>query len=433
VKSNCLDPKKGVSSFGYDEETGTAQIGRFLAQPKHVNYTLKGNMRKMSRVKSDTDGKAHHSPDVLPDDNETVIETTDDGTEVEDTGITRPFDPTLINVVTKQMSLDTLVKRIHEGEVDLSPGFQRAEVWKPKAKAQLIESLLIRIPLPAFYMDATDEDNWLVVDGLQRLSAIRDFVIDQTLKLQGLEFLAKFEGKIFPDLPRNYQRRIEETQVTVYLIEKGTPPEVKFNIFKRINTGGMPLSSQEIRHALNQGPVTDFLKQLAESEEFLMATDRGVNDKRMAARECVLRFFAFCLTPPDSYKEADFDAFLSKAMADLNSISETDRQILALRFRRAMKASYDIFRDAAFRKLGHLVRTPVNKALFEVYATTLDAQSDKHLELYSKTRESVRQRVKHLLQSDAKFLNAVSQGTGDVTKVKYRFSKFRAVVEEGLL
>jgi hypothetical protein len=152
------------------------------------------------------------------------VEETSDGTEFEDTGISKPFNPTLINILSKQMSLDTLIKRMREGEVDLSPDFQRAEVWKPTARSRLIESLLIRIPLPAFYMDATNEDKWLVVDGLQRLSTLRDFVIRNSLKLQDLEFLIQFHGFRYRDLPRNYQRRIEETQVTVYLIERELPP-----------------------------------------------------------------------------------------------------------------------------------------------------------------------------------------------------------------
>jgi hypothetical protein len=226
----------------------------------------------MDSIGNDTG--ATNDENEIPDE-EFDLEATD-GTEYEDTSIEKPFNPTLINILSKQMSLDTLLKRMREGEVDLAPDFQRAEVWKPTARSRLIESLLIRIPLPAFYMDATNEDSWLVVDGLQRLSTLRDFAVKKTMRLRDLEFLVQFDGMRYGDLPRNYQRRIEETQVTVYLIEKGTPPEVKFNIFKRINTGGMPLSSQEIRHALNQGPVTSYLKKLAHSQDFKQATYNGV-------------------------------------------------------------------------------------------------------------------------------------------------------------
>ncbi|MBF0437755.1 MAG: DUF262 domain-containing protein [Magnetococcales bacterium] len=237
------------------------------------------------------------------------------------------------------MSLDTLIRRMKEGEIELSPDFQRNEVWQPPAKSRLIESLLIRIPLPAFYMDATNEDRWLVVDGLQRLSTLRDFVIpkseDKRLRLVGLEFLTELSGKGFDELPRNYQRRIEETQVTVYLIEEGTPPEVKFNIFKRINTGGLPLSPQEIRHAMNQGPVTGFLKELAESQEFRDATKGEIWDNRMSDREFVLRFFAFVLIP-DRCNEIDDDTFLMEAMDRLNKMSDQERQVLKLRFYRVL-------------------------------------------------------------------------------------------------
>jgi len=360
------------------------------------------------------------------------IEKTSDGTEFEDTGISKPFNPTLINILSKQMSVDTLIKRMREGEVDLSPDFQRAEVWKPTAKSRLIESLLIRIPLPAFYMDATNEDRWLVVDGLQRLSTLRDFVLLNSMKLQNLEFLTQFHGLRYKELPRNYQRRIEETQVTVYLIEKGTPAAVKFNIFKRINTGGLPLSSQEIRHALNQGPVTSFLKQLASSREFLKATDSGVSDERMAARECVLRFLAFTVTPPESYKAADFDAFLSDAMASLNRMSDAQRKDIGDRLIRALRASHEIFGDAAFRKPKRRIKSPVNKALFEVWTVAMDCQTDADLTLMKAARKKVLQSVIALMQSDNEFLNAISQGTGDIAKVRLRFNRFRSRVEEAL-
>lgn len=392
-----------------------------------------GSMMNVENAKTNSIAVAFSNDLESSSDLQSDFEITPDGTEYEDTGITKPFNPTLIDIATKQMSLDTFIKRMREGEINLAPDFQRSEVWKPTAKSRLIESLLIRIPLPAFYMDATDEDNWLVVDGLQRLSTLRDFVITKTMRLQDLEFLTQFQGLGYDNLPRNYQRRIEETQVTVYLIERGTPPEVKFNIFKRINTGGLPLSAQEIRHALNQGPVTEYLKRLAHSDEFRQATYGGVSDNRMAARECVLRFLAFTLTPPDEYKAADFDSFLSDAMGSLNRMLDTERKKLAGRFVRALNAAHEIFHEAAFRKPRQGRRlSPVNKALFEVWTVAMDYLSDETLRHLKASPDEVTDKVVNFIRNDHVFLNAISQGTGDATKVKFRFRRFREEVQKAV-
>ena len=129
----------------------------------------------------------------------------------------KPFNPSKIDITTKHLTIDLLIKRLKADpiEIDLAPAFQRkGDLWDDQKQSQLIESLLIKFPLPAFYFDGSDNNKWLVVDGLQRLSSLRNFVILKKLKLQGLEFLNKLEGDGFDDLPRNLQRQIEEAQIT---------------------------------------------------------------------------------------------------------------------------------------------------------------------------------------------------------------------------
>ncbi|MBF0136293.1 MAG: DUF262 domain-containing protein [Magnetococcales bacterium] len=302
----------------------------------------------------------------------------------DDVGDARPFDPRKVKIETKPMTLAPLIQRMREGRINLAPEFQRQEVWKLTAKSRLIESLLIRIPLPAFYMDASDENSWVVVDGLQRLCTLRDFVVPhdegRRLILQDLEYLKDLEGKSFHDLHRPLQRRIEETEIIVFLIEKGTPCDLKFNLFKRINTGGLPLSSQEIRHALHQGPATRFLKELARTDEFLRATGGDVADDRMQAREYILHALAFLLTPYTAYA-GDFNAFLGETMVRMNNMSDQELASLRNRFMRAMVHAEKIFGEQAFRKPtkpGDRV-LPISRALFEVWSVGLDSLSDDEL------------------------------------------------------
>jgi hypothetical protein len=349
--------------------------------------------------------------------------------------ITQPFDPARIRVDTKPMVISLLMDRVRQKEIDLTPGFQRkGGIWSVKAKSQLIESLLIRIPLPAFYMDGSDESKWLVVDGLQRLSTLKSFVIDKTLQLTGLEFLGnECNGKKFDQLPRNLQRRILETQVTVFLIQENTPPEVKFNIFKRINTGGLPLSSQEIRHALNQGKACTLLQELAESEEFQTATHNGIRDDRMGDRECILRLLAFMTTSYRDYKANNIDAFLNQCMIDLNRLPDHALQRLKLRFKRTMVYCYRIFGDRAFRKQkrGTPRRYPINRALFEVWAANIETLSPESVDQLQAKAADLQERFLTLLD-DPDFAASISYGTGDPQKVRIRFSNINKIIGETL-
>ncbi len=351
-----------------------------------------------------------------------------------DDAITHPFDPTLIRVETLTVTINLLLSRIKEAEIDLSPEFQRkAGIWSAGAQSRLIESLLMRIPLPALYVDGTDDDKWVVIDGLQRLTTLKRFVIDKSLRLTGLEFLTNFTNYTYDDLPRNFQRRIQETQLTVYLISRGTPEEVKFTIFRRINTGGKPLSPQEIRHALNQGPSTRLLEELAMSAEFQAATAGGVANDRMDDREMVLRFLAFTITHYSEYAVQDFDAFLNRSMRQINELPEAEREALKHQFTRAMRAAEAIFGNDAFRKRynpDHR-RMPINKSLFETWSVNLSTLNDAELDMVIERKAQVQEQFIDLM-NEREFDAAISQGTGDLAKVRRRFERVHELLREVL-
>jgi len=354
--------------------------------------------------------------------------------------IDRPFDPNKIKVTTEKKNIDLLVRRIDHGEVDLAPEFQRrARVWQAHRRSQLIESLLLRIPLPVFYVSANAQDDWAVVDGLQRLTTIHDFV-KGGFKLSGLEYLDMLDGLTFDDLDRSMQRRIEETELVINVIQPGTPEEVMINIFRRINTGGVPLTGQEIRNALNKGPVRSYLKALAEHPAFKAATDNSVSDKRMDAQEMILRFLAFRITDPAEYKLNDLDTFLNETMRHINSMSEDERVRLADDFVRAMTAAKDIFDRVAFRKPrftpeGTLStdRNPISKALFEAWAHALASLTDDEIRNAVEARKRILDGFVDLMVNDSEFVISISYSTGVPKRVSKRFSEVAAVLRSSLM
>ena len=363
----------------------------------------------------------------------------DDGMEV-GVFIDEPFNPALIQVQAKTTVLDLLMRRIRTNAIELYPEFQRNEgVWSKVAKSRLIESLLIRIPIPAFYFDASDDNCWLVIDGLQRLSTIRDFV-NGKLKLTGLEFLHNMEGKTYSQLSPSLQRRIDETEVVCYIILPGTPPRVKFDIFRRINTGGEPLSSQEIRHALNMGICTELLKYLSECDAFREATMNGIRSKRMADRECIMRYLAFRDIDISDYRKNDYNSFLNDAMRLFNEVhagqtldSAPIREIIE-EFTVTMRYAHDLMGNLAFRKIdgGRQTRSPVNKSLFEAWSVNLRRLTLTERDLLLIRKDVLTERFRMRMATDNEFLQSVTQGTGSVARVHKRFDTIRQIIEETL-
>ena len=344
----------------------------------------------------------------------------------------RPYDPQRISVRIKQLSLFQVRRRLEKGGIVLQPDFQRHVVWDDERQSRLIESLLIRIPIPAFFLDATSDEHWQVIDGLQRLTTIQRFCQHGKLRLTGLEFMPELTGKTFAELPPSLQQRIDDdTELTLYLLQPGTPPEAKFTIFSRVNTGGLVLNSQEIRHAVYQGPATKFLSELGKDTYFLDATGNGVSAIRMDDRECALRFVAFRLRPYADYREP-LDKFLNEAMQELNRLGNAEParlEILRREFQDAMKKAKLVFEDLAFRKVSEnlIRRGPVNKALFESWAISLLPYDDALLRTH---RKDIVERFLTTMSGDMNYYKSISSYTGNRTAVVRRFQAAETIIAD---
>lgn len=343
--------------------------------------------------------------------------------------IAEPFDPDDIDVATRSMTVDLLLSRTESGMIDLQPDFQRRwGIWDARRQSRLIESLLLRIPLPVLYAAEDEDERWEIVDGIQRLSTIARFIKPsiiggKPLILAGLEHLHDYEDHDFEGLSPRLKMRLRETELIIHLIRKGTPPEVKFNIFARINTGGMALSAQELRHAITPGKARALLEDWAGLPSVVRATDGSVQPIRMDDRELVLRFIAFFLLGLEAYKQPDMDGFLISAMKQINSTDDEELAVIKDGFVSAMDTAFMIFGRDAFRKrfIMDAGRLPINKAIFEALSVNLARLSQGQLAILETHAEAVRDGFIALCR-DRSFENAISQGTGDIRKVNLRFS-----------
>lgn len=349
--------------------------------------------------------------------------------------VVKPYNPTLIRVDPKSFSLRNILDMIDEGDLDLAPDFQRMRVWSPKQKSRLIESVLLRIPLPAFYFSSDPEGYMQVVDGVQRLSTIHEFARRNGFSLQHLEYLDhELGGRSFSDIKDSiWAKRINSTQITVNVIDPQTPTQVKFDIFKRINTGGTPLNAQEIRHCMSGNRSRELLKRLTALKSFDKATGGRLSGHvRMADRELVLRWVSFALLKDikdyGTGHITNLEDLLNNTAENVDSNLSINIESLIKDLDHSMSLAYQIFGKHAFRKwmLSHNRIFPLNKALFEAWGVSL-IKVDKDRIIHRK--KEIQDAFRELCEEDYQFINSISAGTSDPAKVRYRFSKINQILQ----
>ena len=366
---------------------------------------------------------ANEGIEVITDD----VELESDGDVLDNDPNVVPFDPSKIDIESKALTIDSILKKIKYDELELDSSFQRkAGLWTVKQKSQLIESLLLKIPLPTFYFDASNDEKWQIIDGLQRISTLKEFAVDQTLTLTGMEFLKDLNGSKYDKLPRSLQRRLEETNVNTYIVKHTTPKNVKFNIFKRINTGGLVLEPQEIRNALYQGQASEFLLRLSKNENFLKATGNSIKPTRMLDREFCLRYVAFTELSLDSYT-GNLDDFLNSGMDYLGKVDEDKLNVIETSFSRNMNSAYELFGQYAFRKVINGRRGPVNKSFFEMWSYTLNNLSDTEIDCLLSKKSLVQDSFFNLFD-DYRFMNNIK--AADKTSVNNRINSIVELVKK---
>ncbi|WP_301705424.1 DUF262 domain-containing protein [uncultured Parabacteroides sp.] len=363
------------------------------------------------------------------------VEKEDINGEVDVDVITKPFKPDDIDVDIATVNLGSVIEQLENEEIDFQPDFQRAtDVWDNTKKSRLIESILLGLPLPSFYFSEDAVTKKLsVIDGLQRLCAIRDFILkskdENPLVLQNLQFLKNFEGKTYSELERPDIRRIKALKITMNVLRKTTPNEVKFIIFQRVNTAGEPLTQQEMRHALNQGDAASFIKELAEMDSFIKATKHSVKTKRMEDRDFANRFIAFYMGY-EGYN-GELDAFLNDQMGELNRMSQEQRESIRQAFDKSMVCCYQIFGDDSFRRRLNKEdsRKPISKAVYDTLSVNVAWLTDEERNKLVAKADIFKEGMMKLF-NDKSFNFASSAGTGKKSSVELRFTRVKELIKK---
>ena len=330
-----------------------------------------------------------------------------------------PLDDIMVR--SEKRTVSEVVTRIKRGRYILDPDFQRDFVWEKKKQSKLVESCVMRIPLPVFYVAEGEDGRITIVDGLQRLITFSRFLNDR-LALTGLGDLHPLTNKRFSQLPLHLQERVEDTQLTLYILDKNAPQRARLDIFERVN-GGEALSRQQMRNAIYNGPGTRWLSDMSSSPAFSKATGSSLNRKIMRDREAVNRFAGFHVLGWSSYANGDMDEFLARAIGRLNS-AESDRLVaLGRRFTDSMQHNFTLFRFHSFRKSLREAkhgarRSPVNIALFDVLSWAFARMSGSAVE---EDGDHIAYCIRMLLDDDS-FVHAITYSTNSTKQVHTRFN-----------
>ena len=333
-----------------------------------------------------------------------------------------PIDDLLIR--QENRTIHDVIRRINKNEYIMDPDFQRDFIWRKDKQSKLIESVIMRIPLPVFYMAEDEAGRMVVVDGLQRLSTFRHFLTGG-LKLR-LPARTELHGKQFSDLPVKLQNRIEDCNLTFYTIDSKVPERARLDIFERVN-GGVALTRQQMRNSLFMGPATRFLKEEAQTEVFREATGASLKSETMRDREFINRFCAFQLLDIKDYR-GDMDDFLAKCLTKMNMLRTDDLAQLSNEFQQGLTNNLSLFKQHAFRKHepAQARRSPLNASLWDVMSTGLS----RHTEDQVAARTNDIRQAMHGLFKNEDFNIAITYGPNDPNKVRARFDMTRNIFRE---
>lgn len=364
-------------------------------------------------------------------------------TETNSTEETKPgYGPDDIFVENKPFSLKQIIDLIQSGDIEMSPNFQRHFVWDKTRQSRLIESIFLGLPLPSIYLSQYGDGRLTVVDGLQRLHTIRDFM-DGSLILTNLEYLTECNGKSYHQLENVLSplrlRRFGQTQIMCFVIDYRSPNQLKFDLFRRLNTGGKPLNNQEIRNCLSRPHLQKALHEMVKSPAFLQATDKSIKDTRMEDQEIALRFMFFYeqydeRRPVGKYN-GNIDSTLDSYVDELNGRSDFNEITQA--FETGLLSAQRLFGRYAFRKVfdpdyTSRKRSQINKLLMTTITVLLAKNATRYRSGIDRGID-LTPTLARLFTENLDFFNAVTWSTNSKANIVLVYNQLKNLFDTNLL
>lgn len=326
-----------------------------------------------------------------------------------------------IDVKESKFSIFDYLRKVGKNQILLNPDFQRNEVWTIEQNSRFIESVILNIPIPPIYLKENQQGKKIVVDGLQRTTALISFFKGE-YQLTGLHVCPNLNGLTVNDITHNPDlshllTKIEDKQLNFYILPLSTPMAVVYDIFNRINTGGTNLSTQEIRNCVLIGHSTIILKALATNAVINDAIDYGIKDKRMKLREAILRCLAFVVLDYQKLYRNSMNGFLEQSMIVINKMSNTEIDQLKEVCVETFAETLRVFGNRNFRIPTPYTRGRLNIAVMETVFYCFFNLRNKNI---NKTDEELRKNF-DLMLNDASYIDAVRNSTSSTLKVKNRF------------
>jgi len=393
---------------------------------------IAASIQSMSRADLQSATTSSHSLQIEPENSENLIDTQPE-TATDEESIVISEDRSKVRWEDIKWSIREVYHHYKEGTLQLQPDFQRGYVWTPAIQRRFIESILMRLPIPVVYLAETVDRNYEVIDGQQRLTTIVDF-IDGKFPLAKLSVLDELKGLRFKDLSPELHKLFHNYQITGRVLDASCPPDSKFDMFERLNTGSVQLNKQELRNCIYRGGFNSMLKELAAQKDFLSALGWKEPDARMKCEELILRFFTFFYGNVESIR--NYEKALNDYMKDKAKLSPERSKIHEKDFRESLAKCVSVFGERPFRSWARATgekdpngqwESRFSSTVFEILMTGLAHYSKQTV---VENSDAIREEFINLVTTDQKFFDSLKWGTNTPEKMAYRNVTWRGALRE---